>query len=306
MKYYVWIKETEKGEPVEVGHGPYTLEKAKQFARIGSQYGGPRHVTRGVDGGKVRTYRKGKRTFPTVTKQLTGLTKEEVPKSLEDSGMVENPKSAWIWTAAGVGAAVAALAALVKGAVSPPIRQAGRVQIRDGVATGPTGYAFRFQPADRIWLARTLIGEVAEADSDWESLEVQRGGAAVLWALLQLYLLRSNSDGTVPLRAYPTFISFVRNYAQPINPAWAVAGQGKCAQHPDRCTPRNIARRARITNATWDQIPTRAVQLLDDWIAGRVDNPIPGLVDYAHYHFPGEQVNIANNNFGIVAGRRLV
>jgi hypothetical protein len=64
----------------------YPLRKAQDFARIGSQTGGPRQVRRGRRGGpKVRTYTKGKRTWPTTRGQAKKLLPSEVPSNLRAS-----------------------------------------------------------------------------------------------------------------------------------------------------------------------------------------------------------------------------
>lgn len=62
--FYVWVREAQ-GDHLR--YGPYTLQAAKAFARIGSQFGGPRVVTRGVRGPLFRVYIAGKRTFPAET-----------------------------------------------------------------------------------------------------------------------------------------------------------------------------------------------------------------------------------------------
>lgn len=75
-RYYVHI------EKDRLKYGPYALKRAKDFARIGSQHGSPRAVTRGAEGVLVRWYEGGKRTYPTSSRQLEGLTPGEVPRTL--------------------------------------------------------------------------------------------------------------------------------------------------------------------------------------------------------------------------------
>ncbi len=308
-KYYVWIREVEDGKPIEVGHGPYSLSQARDFARIGSQFGEPRQVTRGTGGQRVRTYKGGKRTWPTVKKQLAGFQDSEIPKGF-GSGTMANPKKdvgETLLKAAGVGAAVAALVAVIKGVTTQDgARQVGPVRLVSGIATGPTGYTITIGQEEKTLLAQALMGEVSESASRWQNAATKRGGAAVLWALLQLHMLWANGDGTVPLRNYTNFRDLIRGYVQPINPLWSTAGRGKCAQYPDRCTSDILARRRRIQAFTWATVPQAVRDLINDWVAGRVQNPIPGMVDYAKYHFDGEQVNIAGNNFGTLGWRNLV
>lgn len=74
-RYYVHIPEDND----VVVYGPYTLAKAKSFARIGSQRGAVRTVTRGRGGAIVRTYERGTRTFPVRDSDLDGLYALEYP-----------------------------------------------------------------------------------------------------------------------------------------------------------------------------------------------------------------------------------
>jgi len=64
----------------------YPLKKALDFARIGSQKGGPREVCRDRLGGKkIRTYKRGKRTWPRTKGQARNLLPAEVPTRLRAS-----------------------------------------------------------------------------------------------------------------------------------------------------------------------------------------------------------------------------
>lgn len=61
----------------------YPLRKAQDFARIGSQTGSSREVRRSRRGGpRVRTYTKGKRSWPRTVEQARNLLPAEVPKKL--------------------------------------------------------------------------------------------------------------------------------------------------------------------------------------------------------------------------------
>jgi len=61
----------------------YPLKKALDFARIGSQQGGPREVRREKRSGpRVRTYKKGKRVWPATRAQAKRLLPAEVPQWL--------------------------------------------------------------------------------------------------------------------------------------------------------------------------------------------------------------------------------
>jgi hypothetical protein len=64
----------------------YPLNKALDFARIGSQKGGSREVRRdGLSGKRVRTYKKGRRTWPRTKGQAKNLLPAEVPTKLRAS-----------------------------------------------------------------------------------------------------------------------------------------------------------------------------------------------------------------------------
>lgn len=62
--------------------GPYTLSSAKDYARIGSQFGRPRTVHRGRGGPRIRRYSGGKRAWPVMQTQLRSLRPAEKPRRL--------------------------------------------------------------------------------------------------------------------------------------------------------------------------------------------------------------------------------
>jgi hypothetical protein len=76
--YYVNI--SEPGETV--AHGPFALTRAKDFARIGSQFGGDRVVTREFRGPVVRVYSAGSRLWPVTLDQCSGFSRAELPRAL--------------------------------------------------------------------------------------------------------------------------------------------------------------------------------------------------------------------------------
>ncbi len=78
LKYYVAMVDD---DPVPI-YGPYGLKSAKDFARIGSQYGGRRLVFDGTDGSPKRLYAKGFRVWPWGEEEIegAGLSKAETPK----------------------------------------------------------------------------------------------------------------------------------------------------------------------------------------------------------------------------------
>jgi len=165
----------------------------------------------------------------------------------------------------------------------------GNVQIDPtGLATG-YGRTYRITADDRLWLMRALLGEVGE--SGWSSTATRLGGAAVLWALMEGYLLRGH-------RNYSTLASYARGYCQPINPRWAVAGADKCLEYPQSCTATQLARRARIAGWPLASVPSDLQQLVTSWSRGEVTNPVPGLTDWHASHWTGAVVEVAGNWFG--------
>jgi hypothetical protein len=91
--YYVMFIDD---RPISV-YGPYTLKIAKDFARIGSQYGTSRRlVTRGLNGDPVRLYQKGYRRWPRggVEIEGAGLTPGELPND-QKPYLPENLEKVW-------------------------------------------------------------------------------------------------------------------------------------------------------------------------------------------------------------------
>lgn len=98
-------------DPGAPEYGPYSLKSAKDFARIGSKFGGPRAVTFGPKGRMVRLYERGYRRWPRGAEiAVAGLKDSELPRvptpkvpvllqkvwgepEVYQAGMVQNP--AW-------------------------------------------------------------------------------------------------------------------------------------------------------------------------------------------------------------------
>ena len=98
FEYYVHMIDD---DPV-LNYGPYTgtkneFKRVKSFARIGSQTGGRRVITRGMEGPRVRVYQDGVRTFPVGKGQIqaANLLSWEVPKNpvpkKRNPGWIGNP-----------------------------------------------------------------------------------------------------------------------------------------------------------------------------------------------------------------------
>lgn len=142
--------------------------------------------------------------------------------------------------------------------------------------------SYRFTSGDRLWMGRMVIGEVG--DSGWDrpdSVEAnQRAGAAVLWAVATRHM-------TMPsLFRSGSFTRTMRAFSQPINPIWAspgacVDGRGCCGDVFGACSPRKLQRRFVIRTKPWLGLPSAVRRLVDEFVAGRVQNPIPGYNNFA-------------------------
>jgi hypothetical protein len=167
-----------------------------------------------------------------------------------------------------------------------------QVTIANRVMRGPTGATYTLTDDDLLWLARAVNGETGTK---------ARGGAAVVWALAQNFLL----VGRRPPRMTP-FSRLIRNYCQPVNAAWADPNGAKCRRSPSACTPDKIRRRALITNMAWDAIPASIRTLVTNFAAGTVPNPIPGLTDWATPRWGADNIEIDGNFFGRNTSRTYV
>jgi hypothetical protein len=161
----------------------------------------------------------------------------------------------------------------------------GRVYVADGSLYGPGGVSVPLTEEDRLWTGRMIVGETGGNNRE--------AAAAVTWAIAQNLMLIVGTGNARP--RFSSFTNVLRAYAQPINPRWE-----------DRGTEAQIARRARIRSLSWSALPEATQQAVDDFFAGRLENPVPDMVDFAAYRFPGDQVNIAGNWFGTGTARRLV
>jgi hypothetical protein len=122
--------------------------------------------------------------------------------------------------------------------------------------------------------------------------------------MIQYHAMVLGSGGRRP--AFPTFARLLRAYCQPINPAWASHDTEKCQANPEQCTERHLARRRQITNATWAEIPVSVQRIVESLANGTLENPVPGMVDWAAgRRWRGARVNIGGNWFGVGRNRRL-
>ena len=177
-------------------------------------------------------------------------------------------------------------------------RARSRVTVTNRVLYGPGGFSYQLTNDDLLWLARAVWGE-ADVNT--------RGGAAVIWAMAQYHALVIGAGNRRP--AFSTLLGLLRAYCQPINPRWASPEAAGCVSRPAACTQRHLDRRARITNASWEQIPRSVRDLVVRFAAGQLDNPVPGAVDWADEDWSSRSsiplINIEGNYFGVGRVRRL-
>jgi len=132
-----------------------------------------------------------------------------------------------------------------------------------GYAVGdPALGRFALTDADAVWCARMLIGEEGES----ASLAAYRDVVSCM--LQRLVIVGGKPNGARP--TWATFTELCRAYSQPINPAWATRGD-----------PTRVARRARITNMAWEDIPATARKVALDTLSGRMSLTVPTAVHFA-------------------------
>ncbi len=170
----------------------------------------------------------------------------------------------------------------------------GRVSITGGTLRGPEGLSYFITPTDRLWLKRMVVGEAGDSPS-------QRSAAAALWGMANYHMLVIGPRGARP--KFSTLTGLLRAYSQPINPIWDSPSDAKCQAYPGSCTPAHIARRARVTSQT--SFSSAVESAVSGFLAGRLPNPVPGLVDWRAGNWSGCQVNIEGNCFGVSPGRNL-
>lgn len=198
------------------------------------------------------------------------------------------------------GLAVTALALVARASVisGRRRRRVSTVYVRNRVLHGPGGFTYQLTDDDLLWLGRAVLGEAGTRT---------RGGSAVAWAMAQYHALVLGSGGSRP--KHRTLASLLRAYCQPINPMWASADASGCQRNPDACTPQLLARRASITNMSWESLPASVRQLVGSFAQGTLENPVPGATDWAASNWGSRStiplVNIGGNMFGVGRDRRL-
>lgn len=129
---------------------------------------------------------------------------------------------------------------------------------------------YKLTETDIDTLARALWGEAGgEAPTDHY--------AAVSWTMIQRWL---RWPGGNALDRWPSFSAFIKAFSQPVNPRWARGGD-LAAKHPDYATPEMLARRDKIQNTPWAQIPPAPRLAAQLFAEGKLKNPVPEAVDFA-------------------------
>lgn len=126
---------------------------------------------------------------------------------------------------------------------------------------------------DKLWLARMIRSE----SSDWGDRKAQ------LWTIAQRFVLRNK-------RYESTLTQLVQNFSQPVNVKWSREGSacrpGGTHAHrvgprpaPDECSEARLRNRDRARNRGAHELQ-QELQLIDEWAAGHVPNPVPKSVDW--------------------------
>jgi len=171
------------------------------------------------------------------------------------------------------------------------------VTVSNSTIHGP-GSSIPITDDDALWLGRAITGEVSPRRD-------QRARAAVAWALAQNLMLVGRRSANTPPR-YRSFTRLIRAYCQPVNPNWATLDSPGCRRSPRNCQPYHLERRARYRSMTWEELSPDVRQVVTDFRAGTLANPVPGLVDWHASTYDGAVEQIGGNHFGILRGRRVL
>lgn len=110
----------------------------------------------------------------------------------------------------------------------------------------------KIDSAKALWLMRMVYGEGGRRCS-------KEKVAALLWAIVNRWFLWK------PALLFPTFVSMVRAFSQPINPRWMTGGDlARKWAGKDPASVSRLRRRARICKMTEDDMPVtirRAVEM---------------------------------------------
>lgn len=127
---------------------------------------------------------------------------------------------------------------------------------------------YTFNQADRLWLARMLVGESSDP-RDWD---------AQLWTLTQRFVQRQK-------RHESTMAELAQQFSQPINEDWYRGGlfcrPGGQYEHDAGCSESRMVRRDDLRRDHWEPNELRAeLEAVDRFLAGETPNPVPGATDW--------------------------
>ena len=112
-----------------------------------------------------------------------------------------------------------------------------------------------------LWAARMCVGEGGRRCSAVKA-------AAMLWAVMNRWMLHTAR------RYWPTYRFLMRRFSQPINPRWQRGGDlARKYAGTKHCTSARLRRRARISSLTWDEIPERIADAVEDFQLGQLPPP---------------------------------
>lgn len=169
-------------------------------------------------------------------------------------------------------------------------------EIRNGVMSFPGVTPYRITQEDSVWLLRSIWGEVNRSNRNWDTADVQRGAAAVLWAMANNYMTVGRKR-----TLFSTFGDFVQAYSQPINPAWVNPDGAKCQQSPAMCTSEMIAFRRALRSKPWSEFPAEAQAIVTAFVNGALPNPVGSRTDFRaanRGYRPPDPLTVAGNTFG--------
>lgn len=146
-------------------------------------------------------------------------------------------------------------------------------------ATNPDVVAgrIRLTQNDVLWMARMLRGE-AYGFGPTHYATVLYTVAQRLWYLPAFH----NVD---------SFTTFMRAFSQPINPRFTDVDSNHCDRYRAQCTESYLARRNRIQNMRWEEIPDELRAIAIQFAQGRLPNPAPLSIDFARAYGPNDCIN---------------
>lgn len=169
-------------------------------------------------------------------------------------------------------------------------------EIRNGVMSFPGVPSYTLTQDDAVWCIRSIWGEVNRSNRDWNTSDVQKGAAAVLWSMANNYMTVGRKR-----QIFPTFGEFVQRYSQPINPVWLNPNGEMCQRSPNACTPEKIQFRQSLRSKPWSEFPPEAQALVHAFVNGTLRNPIGSRTDFSASwtgYRTADAINVAGNVFG--------